>query len=117
MNRELNRGKPRRRRLQRLALRSSEMHSAVPALVRPYCVPLLRLSLGLVFLWFGVLKVIGASPVTDLVAGTMPWFDPLWFVPLLGIIESGLGVALIAGWWLTAVGAVLAPHLSGTFLV
>jgi uncharacterized membrane protein YkgB len=85
--------------------------------VRPYCVPLLRLSLGLVFLWFGVLKVIGASPVTDLVAGTMPWFDPSWFVPLLGIIESGLGVALIAGRWLPAVGALLTAHLAGTFLV
>lgn len=117
MNRELNRGKPRRRRLQRLALRSSEMHSAVLALVRPYCVPLLRLSLGLVFLWFGVLKVIGLSPVTDLVAGTMPWFDPSWFVPLLGTIESGLGVALIAGRWLPAVGALLTAHLAGTFLV
>ena len=89
----------------------------VVALARPYCLPLLRLSLGVVFLWFGALKVAGVSPVTELVAGTVPWFDPSWFVPLLGIVESALGVALIGGWWSAAVGTLLAAHLAGTFLV
>jgi putative oxidoreductase len=39
-------------------------------------VPALRISLGLVFVWFGALKVADVSPVSDLVARTVYWFDP-----------------------------------------
>ena len=40
-------------------------------------VPLLRISLGVVFLWFGLLKVFDVSPVAGLVAKTIYWFDPI----------------------------------------
>lgn len=87
------------------------------ALVRPYSLLLLRLSLGVVFVWFGGLKVANATPVGELVAGTVPWFDASWFVPVLGGVEVALGVALLIGRWLTLVVAVLVGHLGGTFLV
>jgi uncharacterized membrane protein YphA (DoxX/SURF4 family) len=86
-------------------------------MLRPYGLTLLRTSLGLVFVWFGALKVANATPVADLVAGAVPWVDASWFVPLLGVVEVVLGVALVVGRWLTVVAAVLAAHLSGTFLV
>ena len=95
----------------------SEVEDRAARLVRPYSLLLLRISLGLVFIWFGALKVAHATPVAALVAGAMPWFDESWFVPLLGLVEVVLGVSLIAGRWLTAVAAVLVAHLSGTFLV
>lgn len=85
--------------------------------LRRWSLPLLRASLGLVFVWFGLLKVVAESPVTELVAGTVPWLDPAWFVPALGAVEVALGVALVAGRWLTGVAAALVGHLSGTFLV
>ena len=47
----------------------------------------------------------------------MPWLDRSWFVPALGAVEAILGVALLVGRLLTAVCAVLAAHLAGTFLV
>jgi putative oxidoreductase len=87
------------------------------ALVRKLSLPLLRISLGLVFVWFGLLKLTDSTPVAALVTGAVPWFDPSWFVPLLGAVEVLLGVALIAGRWLTATATVLVLHLSGTFLV
>ena len=40
-------------------------------LMSRYGVLALRVSLGVVFVWFGVLKVIGHSPVYDLVANTV----------------------------------------------
>src|SRR5262245_61437436 len=35
--------------------------------------PLLRASLGVVFIWFGALKLSDATPVGDLVANTLPF--------------------------------------------
>ena len=95
----------------------SELEVRAAAVVRPFSLPLLRISLGVVFIWFGLLKVADATPVGDLVAGTVPWFDRSWFVPALGAVEAILGVALLVGRLLTAVCTVLAAHLAGTFLV
>lgn len=97
----------------RLAARGQQAIGGLRAL----SLPLLRISLGLVFVWFGLLKITNTTPVAALVAGVVPWFDPSWFVPLLGVVEVLLGAALIAGRWLTATATVLVLHLSGTFLV
>ena len=101
----------------RRSISLSAIERRVAALVRPFSLPLLRVSLGVVFIWFGALKVTNETPVGGLVAGTMPWIDSAWFVPLLGAIEVAVGVALIAGRRLTAVSCILVAHLAGTFLV
>ncbi|NLC57931.1 MAG: hypothetical protein GX774_13930 [Armatimonadetes bacterium] len=79
-------------------------------------VPLLRIALGTVFLWFGALKVVGASPVNDLVATTVYWFSPRWFVPLLGVWEMAIGVGLLFRVALRLTLLLLLVQLSGTFL-
>jgi putative oxidoreductase len=104
-------------RLTALSARYSQLEDRIASLIRPYSLSLLRVSLGVVFLWFGALKVADATPVAALIAGAVPWVDPSWFVPFLGVVEVLLGIALIIGRWLTAVSAALAGHLSGTFLV
>jgi uncharacterized membrane protein YkgB len=101
----------------RLTALLATLETAAAGAVRPYSLLLLRLSLGLVFVWFGALKVADATPVADLVAGTVPWLDRAWFVPALGAAEVVLGLALLVGRFLTAVSAVLVAHLGGTFLV
>lgn len=106
-------GAPRRGPLVWLA----EVEGRAAMMLRPYSLTLLRTSLGLVFVWFGALKVAHATPVTALVAGAVPWVDASWFVPLLGVVEVVLGVALVVGRWLTVVAVALTAHLSGTFLV
>ena len=78
--------------------------------------PLLRVSLGIVFVWFGMLKVVGASAVGGLVAATVP-FDASWFVPALGVLEVAIGLAFIAGRFLRLVLPVFALQLAGTLLV
>ena len=62
-----------------------------------WSITLLRLSVGVVFIWFGALKVFDVTPVADLVADTVYWVDPDWFVPFLGAFEIVVGVGLIAG--------------------
>ncbi|MQA05359.1 MAG: hypothetical protein GEV07_22425 [Streptosporangiales bacterium] len=85
--------------------------------VRRLSVPLLRLALGLVFVWFGALEVAGVTPVGDLVAGALPWFDAAWVVPALGAFEVLLGLVLVSGKLVGLACAAMIAHLGGTFLV
>jgi putative oxidoreductase len=87
------------------------------ALLRRVGITLLRISLGVVFVWFGALKVANVTPVGELVAGTLPFVDPAWFVPVLGGVEVALGLGLLLGRAITVISAVLVGHLCGTFLV
>jgi putative oxidoreductase len=98
------------RRLERLDRR-------ILAFLERAALPLLRVSLGLVFVWFGVLKIAGETPVTELVADTVYWVDPSWFVPLLGVFEVVVGIGLLLGRLLRIVLALFALQMMGTFLV
>lgn len=81
--------------------------------------PALRVSLGVVFLWFGVLKIAAVSPVTDLVTAVLDvaWIDPSWAVPALGVTEAIIGLGLSTGRVLRVVLVLFAGQLLGTFLV
>ncbi len=80
-------------------------------------VPVLRISLGLVFLWFGLLKTLDVSPVSGLVANTIYWFDPDVVVPVLGAFEVFVGACLLAGRLMRIALPLLVMQLAGTFLV
>lgn len=86
-------------------------------LLRRWSVPILRISLAVVFIWFGALKILGATPVHELVASTVYWVDPDWFVPALGVVEVLVGLGLLFRFGLRLVLAVLFAQLVGTFLV
>lgn len=83
---------------------------------RRFAPTLLRLALAAVFVWFGALKLAGASPVHELIAATLPFVDPDLAVPALGVVEVALGLVLAVGVLPRATLLVLAGHLSGTFL-
>lgn len=82
-----------------------------------WSIPLLRVSLGIVFVWFGALKVFGVTPVTELVAATVYWVDPDWFVPFLGVVEILVGLGLLTRIGLRAILAVFMLQMAGTFMV
>jgi hypothetical protein len=50
--------------------------------MRAYGVTFLRVSVAVVFIWFGLLKPLGMSPANELVERTVYWVDPHWFIPL-----------------------------------
>ena len=56
---------------------------------------MLRVSLAIVFIWFGALKPFGLSSANDLVARTVVWFDPKVFIPILGVWEVVIGVCML----------------------
>jgi uncharacterized membrane protein YkgB len=78
-------------------------------------VTILRISLGVVFLWFGALKVFGVSPVADLVR-TAYWFFPAGpFLTLLGVWEMVIGLGLLFKIALRATLALLWLQMFGVF--
>jgi putative oxidoreductase len=91
------------------------------ARLRPFLarigVPLLRISLGVVFLWFGLLKILDVSPVSGLVAKTIYWFDPDVVVPALGAVEVFVGLCLLVGRLMRLALPLLVLQMAGTFLV
>jgi uncharacterized membrane protein YkgB len=84
--------------------------------LRRAAIPMLRVSLGLVFVWFGALKIFDVSPVADLVARTVYWVDPDLFVTALGFFEVFVGLMLLFGWALRFTLALFTLQMVGTFL-
>ena len=76
----------------------------------------LRLSLAVVFVWFGALKIVGHSPVHDLLVATLPFLPADVVVPALGGVEVVLGLAVASGVFRRVTLLVLVGHLVGTFL-
>lgn len=62
-----------------------------------------RLSLALVFLWFGTLKIFGLSPANGLVQAllevTLPWIPFSKFIIFLGIWEALIGLLFLFPRW------------------
>lgn len=77
---------------------------------------LLRYSLAIVFIWFGILKPLGLSSANDLVVKTVYWFNPDWFVPFLGWWEVAIGLCLLFKPLIRAGLFLMFLQMIGTFL-
>ena len=83
-------------------------------------VPVLRIGLGVVFLWFGALKFFpGASPAETLAARTIEQLSggaigPAVSLPVLATWESLIGLGLLAGRFMRATLFLLALQMLGT---
>jgi uncharacterized membrane protein YkgB len=63
-----------------------------------YSLKILRFGLGVIFVWFGALKLFpGMSPAEDLVKNTIYFFDPDFFLPILAIWEMLIGIGFLVG--------------------
>jgi hypothetical protein len=77
-----------------------------------HAVTLSRVSLGVIFLWFGALKFVpGASPAADLASRTMEQVS-------FGLLSPGQGLLLLAAWEsLIGLGLLTARFLRITLLL
>ena len=78
--------------------------------------PVLRVSLGIVFIWFGALKLFGNSPAVEVITKTIYWFDPDIFIPILGFWEMLIGICLLYTPLIRFGLFLLALQMPGTFL-
>lgn len=78
-------------------------------------IPVLRVALGIVFLWFGGLKVLGVTPVADLIAQTYLFFPTMPFIIALGWWEILIGIGLLSHHFLRIALMLLWLQMAGTF--
>lgn len=80
-----------------------------------YGVTLLRIALGVVFVWFGALKLFpGWSPAEDLVRATVPFLPGNVFLPVLAIWEILIGLGFLTGRALRLTILLLFLQMPGT---
>src|SRR5512140_898819 len=83
-------------------------------------IALLRVSLGIVFLWFGALKFVpSVSPAEGLATATIGkltfgLLDARAALLVLAVWETAIGVALVSGIYLRAALALLFLQMAGT---
>ena len=81
-----------------------------------YCQPLMRYSIALIFIWFGLLKPLGMSPEEELIKRTVYWVSPQVFLPVLGWWEVGVGLCLLYRPLIRIALLLLLLQLPGTML-
>jgi uncharacterized membrane protein YphA (DoxX/SURF4 family) len=78
-------------------------------------IPILRVALGVVFIWFGALKLVpGLSPAEDLVMATVPWIPGRVFLPVLAVWEIIIGLGFVTGRALRLTILLLYLQMPGT---
>lgn len=90
--------------------------TTVVSLMRKIGLPFLRIGIGVVFIWFGLLKIVGLSPAAELLGATVYWWTPEIVVPALGWWEVAIGVTFLIPQLTRIAILLLVVQMPGTFL-
>ncbi|MGQ0797354.1 MAG: hypothetical protein ACT4OI_05780 [Methanobacteriota archaeon] len=101
--------------LDRLRLSLARLDTGLVRVMTRHGPRALRVSLGLVFAWFGALKLVGESPVSHLAEGLVPGIAPALLVTVLGLWEVAVGIGLLVGKAMRIVLGLLWFQMAGTF--
>ncbi len=104
------------RRVDRYREWVDEVDAAIAAWMERWGIPVLRVAVAIVFVWFGALKIVGDSPAAELVAATVYVVPPELFVPVLGVWEVLIGLCLLYRPLIRLGILLLFLQLPGTFL-
>jgi uncharacterized membrane protein YkgB len=99
---------------QEILPRLAQIEEKVVSLLAQHSLTLLRVSIGIVFLWFGALKMVpGLSPAQPLIESAI-WFLPIeLFLPVLAIWEMAIGLGFITGKFQRATILLLLLQMGG----
>jgi uncharacterized membrane protein YkgB len=82
--------------------------------LRQHGITALRVALGIVFVWFGALKIVGESPVVAMIQTAFPFMPEPFFLRFLGVWEIAIGAGLISGIALRATLVLFLAQMTGT---
>jgi uncharacterized membrane protein YkgB len=96
-----------------------EIDRSVLTFMRRWGILALRISLALIFIWFGVLKPLGLSAAAPLVVATVRWlplFDGEVWVSIIGWWEVAIGITFLFQKTIRIAIGLLALQMVGTFM-
>ncbi|MBC7810725.1 MAG: hypothetical protein H7175_06235 [Burkholderiales bacterium] len=83
---------------QTIVARLNSTDKVVSGWLARHSLTLLRISVGIVFVWFGALKLVpGLSPAEPLIRASITFLPMDLFLPVLAILEMTIGVGFILG--------------------
>ncbi len=97
----------------------NNLDKRIAAFMQRWGIIALRVSLGIIFIWFGILKTMGISPAEPLVKATvgwMPFFSTDGWVIIIGWWEVIIGVSFLFQKTIRLAIALLAMQMVGTFM-
>jgi len=101
--------------IQTLHSRFNTLDIAITRWMARYGVTLLRISMGIVFLWFGALKLVpGLSPAENLIRESLTFLPMNLFLPFLAVWEMLIGLGFITGKFMRATILLLFLQMPGT---
>jgi len=84
-------------------------------LMATHGITLLRVSLGVVFFWFGALKLFpSVSPAEGLIRETLTFLPMNLFIPFLAVWEMAIGLGFITGRFMRVTILLLMLQMPGT---
>jgi len=90
---------------------------SITAWLAQHSLTILRIALGIVYFWFGALKLSPTlSPAENLVRHTMYFVNPAFFIPFLATWEMLIGLGLIIGAFMRITLILLFTQMLGTLL-
>ena len=96
-----------------------QMDRSISTFMRRWGIIALRISLGIIFIWFGALKPLGLSPAEPLVIATVGWlplFDGPSWLSIIGWWEVAIGITFLFRRTIRVAIALLALQMVGTFM-
>ena len=98
-----------------LQARFNEVDTRITRWMASHGVTLLRISLGVIFFWFGALKLVpGLSPAEGLIRATITFLPMDLFLPFLAVWEMVIGLGFILGRFMRTTILLLFLQMPGT---
>lgn len=87
----------------------------ITRLMATYGITFLRISMGIVFFWFGALKLVpDLSPAENLIRESITFLPMTLFLPFLAIWEMAIGLGFITGKYMRLTILLLFLQMPGT---
>ncbi|MGB5822277.1 MAG: DoxX family membrane protein [Saonia sp.] len=97
----------------------NKIDQTIAKYMKQWGVPAMRISFGIIFIWFGVLKPFGLSAAEGLLKATVAWLpfgDPELWLAIIGWWEVAIGISFLFQRTTRIAIGLLLLQMVGTFM-
>lgn len=102
-----------------MKMKFDEIDQLISSFMERWGILAVRISFGIIFIWFGILKPLGISAAEPLVIATVPWlpfFGAQTWVAIIGWWEVIIGITFLFEKTTRIAIGLLALQMVGTFM-